>query len=782
MLDTVNSQSLLDSTAGERIDPPSPERLKGIIGRHEAEVTQRIAQRQLTELRWIEDAEQYHGNYDAKTMKRLGKRSRLFINYTAPTTDALAARIKDLLFPTDEKNWGIQATPVPEMAEQTEAIVADARQKAKEAEEAQAAPDAAIAAGRTPEEAAALKDKANELQSAADQAMEAAALATAKSEEAGKRAEAMEKEIDDQLTECGYQAVKRDQIDCALKYGTGVTKGPVSGDKVRRGWKADPATGEYKLVVSTGEQPAYRGVDLFNFFPNMNMSKIEDSDVYERHLMTEKMLRELQHLQGFDKDAIRRLLRAKPTMAAPSYLVQLRNIRGEVQASGDFFHVFEYNGQISSEDMYDLAAYMLNKDDMSLSLSAKEAIDMIGEIDPLQSLSVCFWFCQGELLKFSIYPYDSGETMYSVFNLRKDEASIFGYGMPSILRDPQAGLNGAVRALMDNAGKSSGPQVIYDKQNLEPDNGMYDLEPWKLWAAKNGIVKENPPFQLFHPESRQVDLTNIVSLMEHFIDVMSMLPQVLQGNPGDPGTNNVMQTAMGTAILHNSANISFRAIVKNYDDDVTVPDIRRAYDFNMQFSKKPEIKGDYQIDARGSSVLLVREMQAQNLMVIALQFGAHPIFGPMLKSKELLKKIFQAFMIPADQVMLSDEQIEAVMAQAAQQSEAAVAAKAAEELEQKRREFEEKKLQAQVAIANANKDATVLKAKMDYDRAMNIQAAQMNLTVKELETKLGVTEMTLASKERIFAGEVGIEQRNAEEARARGEEPDGSGGYVSGGT
>ena len=160
----------------------------------------------------------------------------------------------------------------------------------------------------------------------------------------------------------------------------------------------------------------------------------------------------------------------------------------------------------------------------------------------------------------------------------------------------------------------------------------------KIWNAKNGIPKENPPFQLFHIETRQVELTNIIMLCNQFIDVMSAVPQIIQGQTGEVGSKQMQQTATGMALMHNSANTVFRAIVKNFDDDVTTPDIRRAYDWNMQFSDKPEIKGDYEVDARGSSVLLMRELQAQNLMVIAIQLGGHPIFGPMLRNRELLQQ------------------------------------------------------------------------------------------------------------------------------------------------
>jgi hypothetical protein len=774
--------------------PPSKDRLKEIVGRMEAEVTSRIGKRTSLETRWIADLEQYHGRYDEVTAKLLfdEQRSGLFINMTRPKSDALAARLKDLLFPTDDKNWGISPTPVPTLAESAEKAAADFRQKQEQASQAQAQADQAAAppqAGQPPqapvppEQVAGMQQQAAAAQQQADEAKQAASVLNARLEEGRKRADLMEKEIDDQLTECRYQTVKRQQIDCTVKLGTGVTKGPVTGDKVRRGWKQDQQTGEHKLDVSTGSQPAYRYVDIWGFFPDMDSTCIEESSgTFERHLLNRKRLRELQHLDGFDKDAIRRLLQLAPSTSAPAYLAQLRNIRAATQqVTGDLYHVFEYYGPLEPEDMRDIALSMLMSRDTTVTGIADEALKQVEEVDPLTSVNACIWFCQGEILKFAMYPYDSGECIYSVFNLVKDEASIFGYGMPAIIRDPQSAMNGAFRAMMDNAGVSSGPQIIIDTQNIEPEDGDYRLKPRKIWIAKNGIQKENPPFQLFHVETRQEELTNIIMLCSQFIDTMSAVPQIIQGQMGEVGANQMQQTATGMALLHNSANTVFRAIVKNFDDDVTTPDIRRAYDWNMQFNEKPEIKGDYEVDARGSSVLLMREMQAQNLMVIAIQLGGHPIFGPMLRNRELLRKIFQSYMIPADEVMLSDDEIDAVLAAAAQQSEADAAAQAAAAQEQAKAEVEARRMEMQVALANQANASREKIAKLNYDSQMNQTAAKLNMSLQELEAMLAGKQMDHQSKERIFASEVAIEQRNAEAARARGEVPKGSGGYVSAG-
>jgi hypothetical protein len=112
----------------------------------------------------------------------------------------------------------------------------------------------------------------------------------------------------------------------------------------------------------------------------------------------------------------------------------------------------------------------------------------------------------------------------------------------------------------------------------------------------------------------------------------------------------------GMAILQSSANIIFRRIVKNLDDGIIAPTMRRLYDWNMQFSKKAEIKGDMQVDARGTSVLLVKEVQAQNLMLVVSQLMANPNIAPMIKAFPAVEKLFQAMMIKPSDVMITEDE------------------------------------------------------------------------------------------------------------------------------
>lgn len=719
------------------------DRLKAIIGRLEAEATKRVSARRHIEQRWIEDLEQYHGRYDQKTLAALQdtQKSKLFLNMTRPKTDAMSARLMDLLFPTDDRNWGIKPTPVPSLTEQAEMAAATARQMQDEAKEAA---EQAQMEGQEVDPARLEEVKALEAQAHA--AKQAAADANAILDEARRRAELMENEIADQLKESRYHAIMRDVIEDAAKLGTGVCKGPVTGDRVRKGWKKQEGE-EYSLQMSNGDHPAIRYVDIWSFFPDMDARTIDEGEGdLERHLMNRKKLRKLAQLPGFDAHAVRRLLKAGPQTAAPSYLADLRNITSaSQQITSDLFHVWEYSGCLEPDDMRDLA----------LAMGDEDMLTDLEDIDPLTEVNAVVWFCQGEILKFSIYPYDSGETMYSVFNLAKDEASVFGYGIPAIMRDPQKSLNAAWRAMMDNAGLTAGPQIVMARQYIEPADGTWNMSPFKVWLAKDGLPQDKRAIDFFDIVNQQAPMANIVAMSQRFIDDMTAMPAIAQGEQGV----GVTKTAQGMALLMNSANVVFRRIVKNFDDDVTTPNIRRFYDWNMQFSDKQEIKGDYEVDARGSSVLLVREMQAQNLFMIAMHLGAHPVYGPMLKNRDLLRKLFQSHMIPADEVVLTDDEIDAILAQAAAEQQAGEADAARAELEARKLELQEREMESKIEIANMEMDGRLRIAQMQRDTQMMMFAEKMNMTTEELQAKLQISREEGDRRERKMAVEAAMTER-----------------------
>lgn len=679
-----------------------------------------VAKKALIEQRWIKDLRQYYGKYDPETEATLKESggSMLFVNLTRPKTDSWEARLGDLLFPTDDKNWGLKPTPVPALLN----AVDRARSK----------PDAA----------------------GSEQVQ---AIGRTEQDEARRKAEAMERAIDDAFVESKYVIRSRDAIGDATKLGTGIMKGPIVASRTRKSWQQDPGSGQHLLAEVADVQPGYTRVDPWSWFPDPNARTIEEmEDCFERHLMTPKEVRALQH-KGFDKAALRRLLSAKPTRAVPTFLAEVRALADGQSLADDFrYEVWEYHGPLSCEQLCQLAMHTGDKD----------TIELYGEIDPLTEIQVVLWFSESQVLKFGPHPLDSGECIYSAFSFVKDEGSVFGLGVPYLVRDAQRALNSAWRGMMDNGALSTGPQIVIDQARIEPADGDWKLKPRKPWLVKAGVTLPQggdirSVFATFHIESRQQELERVIQLAKSFMDDEASLPLIAQGESGSHQT----QTAQGMAMLQNASNVIFRRAVKAYDDDMTTPNVRRVYDWLMQHSPDAEIKGDMQVDARGSSVLLVREVQAQNLMVMASQFTAHPVLGPLTKAPQLYRKLVQAHMLPADEIVQTEEEIAEMQARAAEQGAP----------EDPRIAIERERLAFEQQDHAADREFKIALAEMERDTAMMRFAAEANLTLEQLRATLANQQADRDSKERIWSAEAAFKSRQSDIERATSKDvPDGT--------
>lgn len=728
------------------------ERLSAFVGKLETEAKRRVMARKPVEDRWIEDLRQYHGKYGPEVMEKMKKQeaSRSFLNLTRPKTNAMMARLWDLLFPTDDRNWGIRPTPVPEMADRSEEVlrladdagetIADLQAKAREAE--------AIGDMETAQALMAQMQEAEEVKSEAEAAADELHEMLA---EATRRSDLMQEHIDDQLKGCSYQAEARDAIEDACKVGIGVLKGPVLAHKAKQRWER-AEDGTYVLNASPGNDAApsaYR-VDFWGFFPDPDVRRVADGEgVYERHLMNRKKMRDLAKRPDIDKDAVRDLIKTGPTEGSvPAYIVDLNDLDEQSDVSTkDMFQVWEYTGPVDHEEM-DLLALAFERD-----------VDP-GESDPLVEMHAKIWFCEGRILSFAVHPLDSNETVYSVYNLEEAENSPFGYGIPYLMRDPQSILNAAQRMMNDNAGLASGSQLVVNKQVVTPQDGNWTLTPRKIWIRNNAEAPANqPPFETYDIPMHQAEIANMMELSRRAIDDVTAMPQIAQGEQG----TGVTKTAQGMALLMNSANVVFRRVVKNFDDNVTVPMIRRFYHWNMQFSRNEAIKGDYEVDARGSSVLLVREMQANNLMMIAQIFGDHPIWGTYLKRPDLFRQIIRAHMIPADEITKSDREIKEEEAKTAPPDPTIQI-----QIEELNLRKEEMDLKAQ--MHEREWAARLEIARLEHDRDLQKEAERLNTRHRELDgreaaveasrsDRTRAAEVAAASKERALAAEIAEKHR-----------------------
>lgn len=710
----------------------------------EAEAEEFERQRKPVELRMLEDMRQYMGveyEMDVRTKRDNPQSpqsagSDLNVNITRKKTNAAEARLSDMLFPNDDKNWGIVPSPIPTLAiagypksapdqptgppepqpgsVQPQELLAMAQQPAGDAQLVPApAGQEMVAPG--PDQAQAAPPAPPAPLTPGEQA----------ERDAKARALLMEKAIEDQLTECKYNASGRDSIRYGCLLGTGVIKGPVLLGRSRRLWsKMEDDRGNVAYVLKDIEDnnPGFEWVSTWDFFPTMSATRIEDSEVnFQRHWMTRRDLIRLAKREDFLKDQIRKVLRLSPDKVPPDYLTQLRSMSSITTSVGDEkrYIVWERHGPIPVE-----------------ALQSADVLPKDMEVDPLDEYQGVVWVCQGIVIKAAINPMDTEDQPFSVFNFERDDASIFGYGVPYLMRQPQKVVRRAWQMIMDNAGLSVGGQIIINKSIIEPAQGVdgkvsWDATPLKVWLLKDKHARAQDAFHVFEFPNHQKELAAIFAMAREMADEETGIPVIAQGEQGQ----NVTQTAHGMELLMNNHNIVMRRAVKNWDDNVTVPAITRMYDWNMQNNPNNDIKGDFTPVAKGSTALLQKETQARNMLNL-VNFLMTPSFVGWVKQKATVDKLVASMQHDPEELLKTQAEYDADMAKQQQAMAQQPQAVNPAEVQRMKNDLAFKMHQDKLADRAADRQFQALIKEKEHEIEMMRMAQAENTTLAKIQGQL----------------------------------------------
>lgn len=678
--------------------------------------------------RWLEDQDQYDSKdnvnraasqmmtsveqgYPVTTQHAKPTRSTVFIGMTRMKTNAAEARLADILLPTDDRNWGIQPTPKPRVMGM--------------------AKDTRLAGDRLTGQP--LTDPET------GQPLRMKDVAQAAIRVAREKALAMQTQIDDQLVECDYNSELRKVIHDAAVLGTGVIKGPIVTNRVRKAWQPiTDAMGQTIHQIEMVEElsPASFRVDPRNCYPDPGCGESvhDGKGMYERQQLTIKQVRDLAKQPGYMADQLRKVLEEGPKRSA-----SLQELKDEEQRdiARDVYELWEYWGEVDHEDL--------------------EAAGVeLGEKDMLRSVNACVVMINNTVVKAYLNPLDAGDLPYDFYVWEKVAGSCWGYGIPHLMRSQQKVLNAAWRQLMDNAGVSSGPQIVMKPSLIQPADKKWELSSRKIWFATDDMDDVRKSFATFEFSSHQQELSGIIEMATQLADAETGVPQLLQGEQGA-----APDTVGGMTMLMNSANVVLRRLVKQFDDMVTRPHIRRYYDYNMLYSEDEEIKGDFSVDARGSSALLVRDVQNQAFLNL-LAAGANPVYGQFLDTKKLFEKALQAQHIDPAEVFKSDEEIDKMLEAAANNSQEQLdprieAAKIRAETDiqkvKAQNEGDMRELETRLAIKQADIAARREEMQMQREIEMLRLANAQNITLEQIKAQLAQSAMKERGKKELFAAE-----------------------------
>ena len=544
---------------------------------------QYLADRRIAELRWLRNQRQYLGIYDPEIEKELSpNRSKAYPRITRVKCISVLARLMNLMFPGNERNWEIRASPAPDMT------LADVK---KAIQDMQA------------------KDQAAGVQSQVDNDYITAAVQTL----ADTRAEEISTLIDDQLQELGgdqtydYVALNRDVIRSGVIYGMGVLRGPFVKSRKKTTWTLG-ATGAPEPKTKTIYMPMFEFLTVWDFYPDMSAKTFDAMDGYfTRVVMSRSQVRALADREDFFKDIIVEYLKDHTigNYKAQQFETELRAMGvkvnvNEMKSESSKYEVVVWHGPVNGQFLQ--------------SAGAEVADDKLSD-----ELDAEIWMVDGNVIKASLNPWKAlGVDVKTVhaFLFDEDDTSPIGFGLPNAIRDSQMAVSAATRMLLDNASVVCGPNLELNTKLLRPDQDLTSISPYKIWYRDDDdpATASQPAIRPITVDAHMPELQQIIELFMKFADAETFVGPATGGDmaqaPSEP-----MRTAAGASMLRGDAALPFKDIVRSFDR-FTQSVIDSLVQFNRKFNPDKAREGEYDVIARGATSLIAKEvrgMQVDNL-------------------------------------------------------------------------------------------------------------------------------------------------------------------------
>jgi hypothetical protein len=552
------------------------------------------------EQRWLADLRQFKGVYSEEELARIPNgKSRTHTRITRIKVKSATAKLMDLIFPAGTAdNWEFLPTPVSDVVPSPQVMQALTSQLL-----------------RMPSE--------DEIRIAVN-------------EQAKKACKLMEQEVRDQLVEAKYRKLMKHVVNSGNLFGTGILKGPLVNRTYKKTWVMGD-TGDWTLVSTPVLSPFIEFTPVWEMYPESLATSFSEARYnFQRSIMTKHAVIELSSRQDFSRSAIREYLKDHPDGDTQmlDWELELRrlgwNLTGNT-TKGKRYEVLEYWGV----------------------LDAKKLIDMGLDVpdDSQEEFWANVWLLGDKVIKIEVQPIDGMQLPYFAYYWDKDETSIFGEGIPSVIRDDDQALNASTRALLDNAAICAGPILEANVDLMMPDEDPRDIHPFKVFL-RSGVGVEAQ-----YPAVREIQLNShtqeYMALAQHFASNIheSTIPSYMHGEATSKGS--VGRTASGLSMLMSAAQVTFKDQLLSIDDDVQSPFLEAAYHWNMQFNTKQDIKGDFNVHVKGTSSLVAREIRATNLDAFA-NSTLNQFDGPYIDRQALNKE--RAVILELGQNIVLDEE------------------------------------------------------------------------------------------------------------------------------
>lgn len=540
----------------------------------------RLAKEQTVEPRMLKSMRQRRGEYDPDKLAQIQAQggTTIYMMLTSNKCRAASSWIRDvLLTAAADQPWTISSPNDPELSPEIVNQIHSVAQQQLAQE---------IRNGAMPSDMEVRQRLIN---------MRDQALIEIKNQ-ADAACERMAKKMQDQMVEGGWLGAFSDFIDDLTTFPSAVMKGPVVRKRPKLNW-VQTATG-YELDVQDELGLEWERVDPFNIYPIPDASNINDGDLIERHRLRRSDLTAMKGVEGYSDKAIDEVLDAYGRGGLHEWLMV---DNAKAMAEGKATSVASTN----PSELIDALQYWG-------SVQGKLLIEWGykgSNIDPLQEYNIEAWLIGSWVIKAVMNPDPLGRKPYYKASYEEIPGAFWGNSVADLCRDTQDICNAAARALVNNMGIASGPQVVYNVDRLPQGEDVTNMYPWKVWqVTADPTGSTQPPMQFFQPQAMSQELMYVYDKFATLADEYTGIPRYMTGDSPAGGAG---RTATGMSMLMGNAGKSIKQVISNIDINVIEPVVSRLYFYNMRYSDDDDLKGSVTVVARGAEALMIREAAQQ---------------------------------------------------------------------------------------------------------------------------------------------------------------------------
>ena len=486
-------------------------------------------------------------------------------------------------------------------------------------------------------------------------------------EQARTEAERAEAAIEDALVEGNYLDALDQFVDDLTTFKTAFLKGPVVRRSNDLQWVQQP-DGSFTAEVTSKLKVEYERVDPFMIYPAPWAKNCHDAPLIERHKLSRADLNSMRGVEGYDEEAIKRVLDEHGQGGLREWLMidtakataEGRNTVGVAQS--DLIDALQFWGSVSGK--------MLREWGMSETEVPDEA----------KEYEVEAWLIGGDVIKAVINPDPLNRRPYYADGFSRVPGAFWHNSLYDVVRDCQDMCNAAARAMANNLGISSGPQVAVNVDRLPPGEEITEMYPWKIWQVTNDPMGSSAaPVSFFQPNSNVAELMGVFERFSSIADEVSGIPKYMAGMAG--GEDGAGRTASGMSMMITNASKMVKQLLASLDQYVISPMVERQYQHMLMYRPELGLQGDLKVVARGSLSLVAKEAAQVRLNEFLAATG-NPIDMQIIGMDgraELLRQAVKRLDINSDKVVPSATTVKMRAAQAQMQQLAAAQAQQAQQ-------------------------------------------------------------------------------------------------------